>query len=73
MSTETKQALDDAIAAHVASEFESDGMVCTGYALIAACSTAEDFDDEVTRYLTEYADRQPFHTGLGLVDRKSVV
>lgn len=69
MSKQTKQALDEAIAAHVADEGEAPGSVVTGYALIVAHSTADDFDDEVTRYLMEYADQQPFHVALGLVHR----
>jgi len=73
VSAHTKQALDDAIAAHVADEYEQDAMLCTGFVLIAACSTPEDFDDEITRYLTEYTERQPFHTSLGLVHRHLLI
>ncbi len=73
MSAETKKLLDDAIAAHVADEYEDTGMIVTGYTLIASCSTIEDFDDEVTRYLTEYADGQPFHVGLGLIHRHLLI
>lgn len=69
MTAETKHALDEAIAAHAASEAEVTGVVVTGYALVVSCSSAADFDDEVTRYLFEYAEGQPFHVGLGLVHR----
>jgi hypothetical protein len=67
VSAETKQALDAAIAAHAADE--GAGGVVTGYALIVSTSTLEQFDDKVTEYLAEYAERQPFHVGLGLVHR----
>jgi hypothetical protein len=69
VSAETKAALDAAIAAHVADESEQPGTIVTGYALIASHATTEDFDAERTGYLAEYADRQPFHVGLGLVHR----
>ena len=73
MSAETKRALDEAIAAHVEDEGEAPGSVITGYALIVSHATVEDFDEEITRYLTEYADRQPFHVNLGLVHRHRLV
>lgn len=73
VSAETKQAMDAAIAAHVADEGEAEGTVVTGYVLIASHSTADDFDEEITRYLTEYADQQPFHVGLGLVHRHLLI
>lgn len=73
MSTETKAALDAAIAAHVADEGEAAGSIVTGYALIVSHSTVDDFDDEITRYLAEYADRQPFHAALGLVHRHRIM
>lgn len=72
MSAQTKRALDEAIAAHVEDEAGS-GNVVTGYALITSHSTAEDFDEEITRYLTDYADRQPFHVGLGLIHRHLMI
>lgn len=73
MSAQTKQALDDAIAAHVADEGEAPGSVVTGYALIASHSTADDFDESVTRYFGEYAEQQPFHVALGLVHRHLLI
>ncbi|MGU3358189.1 hypothetical protein ACLBWJ_13120 [Microbacterium sp. M4A5_1d] len=69
MSAETKAALDAAIAEHIASEAENDSTLVNGYALIVAHGDAADFDDETTRYLLEYADRQSFHVSLGLVHR----
>ena len=65
----TKDDLDAAIAAHVAAEGEATGSIVTGWALIVSHSTADDFDNETTRYLAEYPDRQPFHVALGLVHR----
>lgn len=64
MSVETKAALDQAIAMHVADELE--GAVTTGYALIASAATADDFDNERTQYLSEFADHQPLHVAMGL-------
>ncbi|MGZ0069277.1 hypothetical protein [Microbacterium arborescens] len=69
MSAETKAALDAAIAEHVASEAGNDSTLVNGYALIVAHGDAADFDDETMHYLAEYADRQPFHVGLGLVHK----
>ena len=71
MSVETKRALDEAIAAHVADQTE--GAVVTGYALIVSNATVEDFDEERTCYLVDYADAQPFHVGLGLVHRHRLI
>jgi hypothetical protein len=68
MSIDTKRALDEAVAAHVADE-AGPGQVVTGYALIASNASEHDFDNDVTRYFAEYADRQPFHIALGLVHR----
>ena len=71
MSAQTKTALDEAIAAHV--EDETPGTVVTGYALIVSNATVDDYDDEVTRYFCEYADRQPFHVAIGLVHRHILI
>jgi hypothetical protein len=73
MSAETKQTLEAAIAAHIADEGDAEGSIITGWALIAAHSTATDFDDEITRYLVDYANAQPFHVGLGLVHRHRII
>lgn len=72
MSEQAKRALGEAIAAHVEDE-AGPGNVVTGYALIASHSTADDFDEEITRYLTDYADRPPFHVGLGLIHRHLMI
>jgi len=69
VSAETKAALDAAIAAHVADETAQPTTVVTGYVLIVSHGTAEDFDNEITQYFAEYADRQPYHTALGIVLR----
>ena len=71
MSAETKARLDAAIAAHVADD--TPDAIVTGWALIVANSTVEDFDEERTRYFCEYAERQPFHVGLGLVHRHRLI
>lgn len=73
MSAETKAALDAAITAHVEDEAEAPGTLLTGYALIASHSTVENFDDEITQYLVDYADQQPFHAALGLVHRHLLI
>lgn len=62
MSAETKAALDDAIAAHVADEMDA---ALTGYVLHAS-SIQLDGERGRTCYLAEYADSQPFHVTLGL-------
>lgn len=73
MSAQTKQILDEAIAAHIADEGASPGSVVTGYVLIASHATADDFDEEITRYFGEYANQQPFHTALGLIHRHLLI
>lgn len=73
MSDQTKQILDEAIAAHIADEGDAPGSVVTGYVLIASHATADDFDEEVTRYFGEYANQQPFHVALGLVHRHLLI
>lgn len=64
MSSDTKQALDDAIAAHVADE--ADGALITGYVLHAAYINPDLDGREATGYYAEYATSQPYHVGLGL-------
>lgn len=73
MSAETRRALEDAIAAHVASEYDDPQTLVTGYALIVSGQRPRDFDDETTCYLVEYPERQPFHVGLGLVHRHRLI
>ena len=73
MSAETRAVLEAAIEAHVAAEGEAPGSVLTGYALIVSHATGDDFADNVTRYLTEVSEGQPFHVTLGLVHRHRLV
>lgn len=65
MSAETKAALDEAIARHVADQAEAGAMV-TGYVLKASYTSAERLEDDSTGYVAEYAERQAFHSSLGL-------
>jgi hypothetical protein len=65
MSDATKDALDAALAAHVADTTESNALI-TGYVIQAAYITIGTEDRRTTGYLTEFADDQAYHTGLGL-------
>lgn len=67
MSAATKNAVDQAIAAHVADE--GDGHLLTGWVLIAAGMNGDNFERESTNYFYELADKQPFHSSLGLARR----
>ena len=67
MSAETKTALDEALAAHINSEHDDGATIITGYALMASCVTADDLDNEQTRYFREYSENQPAHVASGLV------
>ena len=69
MSAETKAALDDALAAHIAEA--SNGALVTGYALYASTQTLEQFDREATGYFAEYAEGQAHHVAIGLVSMHS--
>ena len=71
MSDDTRQALDSAIRAHLADE--ADGAIVTGYVPIAANITADDLEREQHGYWVEYADHQPFHVSLGLVERHRLI
>ena len=66
MSAETKRAMDDAIAAHIADEL--DGAVLTGYVLQAMGTSMRDleYDGGSTSYLRSYAENQEPMTHLGL-------
>jgi len=64
VSDATKDALDAAIAAHIADETE--GGIVTGYVLHASSLTADQMGRGVTGYYAEYADGQPHHIGIGL-------
>lgn len=72
MSTQTKAALDEAIAAHVADEQEGGGIV-TGYVLLTSSANVEQLQNESTAYLFEAAELQPFHVGLGLAHRLTLM
>jgi len=63
MSAETKQAVDDAIAAHIADE--GDGHFLSGYALIAAGQRI-DSEGGRTLYYKEFSTDLPFHEAVGL-------
>lgn len=64
MSAETKAALEDALAAHLADE--RDGMVI-GYVLYAAYTNAELDTDDVNGYYFLRPAGQPYHSSLGLM------
>jgi hypothetical protein len=65
MSDTTKNALDAALAAHIADSIEENVLV-TGYVLQAAYVTISTEDRRTTGYFSEFADDQPYHAGLGL-------
>ena len=65
MSKETSQALEDALAAHVADE--NGGALLTDYLVIAAAVPA-DGDMETHRYQIVVNDTLPLHGALGLID-----
>ena len=64
MSDQTKAALDEAVAAHVADT--GNGDIVTDWALIAATTSAENIGTGTTRYLLEGNDNQPVHVMTGL-------
>ena len=68
MSAQTKAALDEALAAHLADEVDGGGIV-TGYVLLASSANSEQLKNKLTAYLFEAAELQPFHVGLGLAHR----
>jgi len=71
MSDQTKAALDAAVAAHVADECA--GALTTGWALICAAATDQDFANGQTEYFVEQADMQPHHSTLGLVSQHKLM
>lgn len=64
MSDQTKQALNDAIAAHFADEH--DDAIISQYVIQMADGSLEDYDQQRTAYLRETADGQPLHASIGL-------
>lgn len=65
MSADTKQALESALAAHLADE--TDGEIITDWALVAACTRMEDIGSAITRYWCEGNTNQPVHGTIGLL------
>lgn len=70
MSVATKQALDDALAAHIADE-QGESVIVTGYVLKASYASNESIHNGTTNYLTAYAEEQPFHVCMGLANMLS--
>lgn len=64
MSDEADEALEQAIAAYMATR--GDGAYLTGYVLIASGADADSA--EITRYVSTIPDTQNLHTTLGLVE-----
>jgi hypothetical protein len=62
MSDTTRQAVEDAIATHVADE--KPGAYLTGYVVMAAAVLPED--DDITNYQSILPATQPLHVSLGL-------
>lgn len=63
MSDTTRQAVEDAIAAHVADERE--GAYLTGFVVMAAALVPEA--DDVVNYQSIVPTTQPLHVSVGLV------
>lgn len=64
MSLHTKEAMETAIAAHLAEEME--GAILTGYWLVLSGADMER--PGTTSYFHVGPDTQPFHDSLGLVE-----
>ena len=68
MSDETKRAVQDAIAAHIASENEGEPLeYLTDWIFVAAAAIAEDCDRTSYWFLSN--DGIPYHSQLGLLHR----
>lgn len=65
MSDQTKRALDDAIAAHIADETES-GVIVTGYVVQASYVSHGSVGRGTTGYFSEFGEDQPYHVAYGL-------
>lgn len=63
MSTETKQALENALQAHI--DDERSGFLVSGYSLVAHLATLES---ERFHYFYLNPNRQPYHATLGLLN-----
>lgn len=66
MSEATKEALDAALAAHVADV--CDGALISGYVLQAAYFNGDTIAHNTTGYMREFAEGQPWHAGYGLAN-----
>jgi hypothetical protein len=64
VSDQTKEAMDAAIAAHIADE--ADGALITGYVLHAAYFNTDTDTRGSTGYYHDCAEGQGYHIGLGL-------
>lgn len=65
MSAETKAALEEALAAHIADETEDH--IVTDWAMVAACTTMDEIGTGLTRYWCEGNTNQPVHVTVGLL------
>lgn len=65
MSEATKQALEDAIAAHVADE--CDGDMSTSWLIIAETTSLEEMDDNRSSFYIDTRDLQSLYTTDGLL------
>lgn len=65
MTDDTKTALEEAIQAHFAAEYE--GAMVTGYVIQMFGSTADDIEEASIRTLREVPETQNIVTTLGLV------
>lgn len=66
MSEQTKAALDEAIAAHFADEFQDESGMATGWVLQAAGILGTDADS--TAHIRETAPDQAVHITLGMLE-----
>lgn len=64
MSSATKSALDEAVAAHIHDVTE--GGIVTGYVMQTSYFSTSTEESGSTGYYVEVADDQSFHIGLGL-------
>jgi hypothetical protein len=63
MSAATRQAIDDAIVAHLNDE---QGAMTIGWVLLAKGKTIENLDEGLTRYVAEYSNHLEYDSVLGL-------
>lgn len=65
MSEQTKQALEAAVAAHVAEE--TDGDLATAWVIIAETTSLEEMDDNRSSFYIDTRDLQSLYTSDGLL------